>query len=172
MLRIWMLTALAALLPAAIAAELVPAQAVQVTRATFAKGVRDRGPVDEVSGTANLTPGQELYFWMEFQGGPDALGVLEATNQLSMVHEWRRGLIVTDAIVVGITAQRWLAERERIRESVRSRGFFTWRTYSFKGNWTGGAYEVLVREHTNRAVRRVGSSSEFRPSIVISMEGR
>ena len=84
------------------AGQAVHAQEIQITRADFCLGIENREPLHAVRNSLRLAAKAELFFWTEFQGGEKALQALEATGQLLVKHQWRRGIIVTDTIEVGI----------------------------------------------------------------------
>jgi hypothetical protein len=94
--------------------------------------------------------------------------MLEAKGQMSIYHAWASKVGVTDVIDIGIPKERWLEQENAIRNEFKNRGFFTWRTQSFKRNFKEGRWYVSILDANKKPVRRVGSSSEaFRPEIVI-----
>ncbi len=143
------------------------AQEIHITRASFCLGVKDREPIDSVANRVRLSPDGAMFFWTEIQGGEEALHSLETKGQLLVKHQWRKGIIVTDMIEVGITVDKWLENREAIRQEVRERGYFTYRTYSYKAMWESGTYTVITLESRNNAVTQLGGTRTFRPEITI-----
>ena len=141
---------------------------IDIKRWTFCKGVQDREAKDAVSDTVYHGDVKELFFWMEIVGGREALATLEASGQLRIRHEWRRGIFVTDNIDVGITPDRWLEYREAIRKQVEEGGLFTYRTYSFKKNLRIGRYKIIVSDGHGNHVTELGGRGQFRPTIEIS----
>jgi hypothetical protein len=144
------------------------AQEIEISRANFCLGIKDREPIDAVTERAPLPPQSELFFWIEFQGGKATLQALEDKNQLLVKHQWRKGILVTDTIEVGITIDKWHEYRDAIRMQVKEKGFFTFRTYSYKKNWEyGSTYTVITLDSNDNAVCEVGSRVDFRPKILV-----
>ncbi len=144
------------------------AQEIEITRAAFCLDIKDREPIDTVTDRVALSPNSELFFWIELQGGKEALQTLETTGQLLVKHQWRRGIFVTDTIEVGITVDKWREYREAIRRQIREQGFFTYRTYSYKANLENGKYILITLDNRDNAVSQFGSGRAFRPQIVIT----
>jgi hypothetical protein len=159
-----------ALLLIVFASAVVHAQEIQITRADFCLGIKDREPLHAVRDSTRLAAKAELFFWMEFQGGEKALQTLEATGQLLVKHQWRSGIMVTDTIEVGITVDKWLENREAIRGQVREKGAFTYRTYSYKAIWNYDTYSIITLDGNDNAVCQIGSDRMFKPKITIEKE--
>jgi len=124
--------------------------------------------MDPFSGVAEIKKGESVFLWMEIRAGERALTMLEAKGQMSIYHAWASEKWVTDIIDIGITKERWLELREAIRDEVKQKGFFTWRTYSAKRNFKEGRFYVSVLDANKKPVRKSGSGTEaFRPEIVI-----
>ena len=149
----------------------VHAQEIEITRADFCLGIKNREPLSTVRDSIRLAANSELFFWMEFQGGQKAIQTLEATGQLLVKHQWRRGIIVTDTIEVGITVDKWLENRDAIRTQVREKGFFTYRTYSYKAIWDYDTYTVITLDGNDNAVSQIGSDRIMKPKITLEEEG-
>jgi hypothetical protein len=148
----------------------VYAQEIEITRADFCLGIKNREPLSTVRDSTRLAANSELFFWMEFQGGQKTIQTLETTGQLLVKHQWRRGIIVTDTIEVGITVDKWLENRDAIRTQVREKGFFTYRTYSYKAIWDYDSYTVITLDCNDNAVSQVGSDRIFKPKITLTRE--
>ena len=141
----------------------VNAQEIEITRADFCLGIKDREPLNIVRDSIRLAANSELFFWMEFQGGQKAIQTLEATGQLLVRHQWRRGIMVTDAIEVGITVDKWLEHRDAMRAQVREKGFFTYRTYSYRPFGNTIPTQSSPWMATDNAVYQIGSDRMFKP---------
>ncbi len=146
------------------------AQEIHISRASFCTGIKDREPLDPVADRVRLKADGWLFYWTEIQGGPEALQSLEAKGQLLVKHQWREGILVTDVIEVGITIDKWLENREALRQEVRERGFFTYRTFSYKAMWESGTYTLITLNSQNKAVTQLGGTRAFRPEITIEAE--
>ncbi|MDI7259234.1 MAG: DUF2914 domain-containing protein [Thermodesulfobacteriota bacterium] len=146
-----------------------PAQPLfEVEREAFCREVRDHEPVDSLSGFAKIRKGGGLFLWMEIKAGERALTMLEAKGEMPVYHAWASGVGITDMINIGITKERWLEQADAIRSEVKKRGFFTWRTQSFKRNFREGDWYVSVLDANKRTVKKTGSGAEaFRPEIVV-----
>jgi hypothetical protein len=149
---------------------IVHAQEIEITRADFCLGIKDREPLNVVRDRVRLSANSELFFWMEFQGGQKAIQTLEATGQLLVRHQWRRGIMVTDTIEVGITVDKWLENRDAMRAQVREKGSFTYRTYSYKASWEYDTYAVITLDGKDDAVYQIGSDRMFKPIISLERE--
>jgi hypothetical protein len=148
----------------------VNAQEIEITRADFCLGIKDREPLNIVRDSIRLPANSELFFWMEFQGGQKTIQTLEATGQLLVRHQWRRGIMVTDTIEVGITVDKWLENRDAMRAQVREKGFFAYRTYSYKAIWEYDTYTVITWDGKDNAVYQIGSDRMFKPKISLERE--
>ena len=141
---------------------------IQVTRSTFCGTVAEREPINIVSEEVQMKRSKELFFWMEYTAGKAALDYLEKHGELPIFHYWRRGIVVTDHPDVGITQEQWLENRDKIRARVEKKGFFTWRTFSYKQNIVPAKYNISVLDANEDAVASVGSNRPLRPEIKIS----
>ncbi len=140
----------------------------EVERESFCREVRDHEPLNVFSGVAEIRKGDGIFFWIEIKAGPRALSMLETRGELPIFHAWASRIGVTDLINVGIRDDVWIKNREVIRNEVKMRGFFTWRTQSFKRNFREGIYYVSILDANKRPVRKTGASNEaFRPEIII-----
>lgn len=140
----------------------------EVKRESFCRSVQDREPASPLPSVAEIKKGEGVFLWMEIKAGERALTMLEAKGQMSIYHAWASKVGVTDVIDIGIPKERWLEQENAIRNEFKNRGFFTWRTQSFKRNFKEGRWYVSILDANKKPVRRVGSSSEaFRPEIVI-----
>jgi hypothetical protein len=149
--------------------EFCEAQAlIQVTRSDFCRSIQNREPREKVSGEVLMKPGQELYFWMEFTAGQPALDILEKTGELPIFHHWRKGIVVTDKPNVGMTQEKWLENRGTIRSQVAEKGYFNWRTFSYKQNLESVTYTILMQDGNGDAVTSVGSGKPLRKEIKVS----
>jgi hypothetical protein len=117
---------------------------ITITRSAFCLNINNREPVNKISGTVNIAANESIYFWMEFIGRKDALAMLEKTGELKIWHKWRKGMWVTDRIMVGINQEKWEENQEQIRLEFNERGFFTWRTCSFKKINSNGKRKVKI----------------------------
>jgi hypothetical protein len=141
---------------------------IQVTRSDFCRSIQNREPKEKVSGEVKMKPGQELYFWIEFTAGQPALDMLEKKGELPIFHYWRKGIIVTDKPSVGITQERWLETRSTIRSQVAEKGFFYWRTFSYKQNLEPVTYTILIQDGNGNAVTSMGSDKQLRKEVKVS----
>ncbi|KNC67859.1 hypothetical protein [Pseudoalteromonas ardens] len=140
---------------------------ISISRASYALSVENREAVDLVSGSVFVKPNKELYFWFEFQGGQEALNILEQFGYLSVKTIWRSGITTTDNIEVGISQEKWLLNRRSLRKMFKEKGYFTFRTFSYKATLRNGKYEVLVKDGRNKAVSMIGENRAYRPSIKV-----
>jgi len=125
---------------------------VSITRSTFCFNLSNREPINSISQNANINLNGSLFFWMEFVGHRRAFEILEANGELKIWHEWRRGITVTDRIMVGITQEKWIENQEQIRLEFRNRGFFTWRTFSFKKITTSSRRKVKIYDDNGNEI--------------------
>jgi hypothetical protein len=140
----------------------------EVERDSFCRGIQDREPISPFSGVVEMKKGEGVFLWMEVRTGERALTMLEGKGQMSIYHAWASEFGVTDVIDIGITKERWLEAVGAIRIEFKKRGFFTWRTQSFKRNFKEGLWYVSILDANRRPVRKFGSGQEaFRPEIVI-----
>jgi hypothetical protein len=140
----------------------------EVERDSFCRGIQDREPISPFSGVVEMKKGEGVFLWMEVRAGERALTMLEGKGQMSIYHAWASEFGVTDVIDIGITKERWLEAVSAIRNEFKKRGFFTWRTQSFKRNFKEGLWYVSILDANRRPVRKFGSGQEaFRPEIEI-----
>lgn len=140
----------------------------EVERESFCRSVQGHEPVDPFSEVAEIKKGDGVFLWTEVKAGERALTMLEAKGQMPIYHAWASEIGVTDLIDIGITKERWLEKADAIRNEVKRRGFFTWRTQSFKRNFKEGRWYVSVLDANKRPVSKSGSGKEaLRPEIVI-----
>ena len=112
--------------------------------------------------------GEGLFLWMEIKAGERALTMLEAKGEMPVYHAWASEIGVIDLINIGITKEKWLEQADAIRNEVKQRGFFTWRTQSYKRNLKEGRWYVSVLDANKKPVKKSGSGTEvFRPEIVV-----
>ena len=115
-----------------------------------------------------MKKGEELFLWMEIKAGQRALTMLEAKGEMPVYHAWASEIGVIDLINIGITKEKWLEQADAIRNEVKQRGFFTWRTQSYKRNLKEGRWYVSVLDANKKPVKKSGSGTEvFRPEIVV-----
>ncbi len=140
----------------------------EVERESFCRRVQDYEPVILFSGVAEMKKGEGLFLWMEIKAGERALTMLEAKGEMPVYHAWASEIGVIDLINIGITKEKWLEQTDAIRNEVKSRGFFTWRTQSYKRNLKEGRWYVSVLDANKKPVKKSSSGTEaFRPEIVI-----
>jgi hypothetical protein len=140
----------------------------EVERESFCRVIREREPVEGLAGTAEIRRGEGVFLWMEVKAGERALTMLQAKGQMPIYHAWASEQWITDVIDIGIKEKDWTEYAAAIRNQVRSQGFFTWRTHSFKRNFKEGRWYVSVLDANKKPVRKSGSGTEaFRPEIVI-----
>ena len=140
----------------------------EVEREALCREVRDHEPQTLFSGVAEIRKGEGLFLWMEIKAGERALIMLEAKGEMPLYHAWASEIGVIDLINIGMTKEKWLEQADAIRSEVKKRGFFTWRTQSFKRNFREGDWYVSVLGANKRTVKKTGSGTEvFRPEIVV-----
>jgi hypothetical protein len=140
----------------------------EVERESFCRSIQDRVPNSPFSGIAEIKKGEGVFLWMEIKAGERALTMLESKGQMSIYHAWASEVGVIDVIDIGITKERWMEQENAIRNEFKNRGFFTWRTQSFKRNFKEGRWYVSILDANKRPVCKYGSGTEaFRPEIVI-----
>jgi hypothetical protein len=140
----------------------------EVERESFCRRVQDFEPVIPFSGVAEMKKGEGLFLWMEIKAGERALTMLEAKGEMPVYHAWASEIGVIDLINIGIMKEKWLEQTNAIRNEVKRRGFFTWRTQSYKRNLKEGRWYVSVLDANKKPVKKSGSGTEaFRPEIVI-----
>jgi hypothetical protein len=140
----------------------------EVEREAFCREVRDHEPQHPFSDLAEVRKGEGLFLWMEIRAGERALTMLEAKGELPIYHAWASEAGVIDLINIGITKERWLEQADAIRGEVNRRGFFTWRTQSYKRNLKEGRWYVSVLDANKKPVKKSDSGIEvFRPGIVV-----
>jgi hypothetical protein len=140
----------------------------EVERESFCRRVQDYEPVIPFSGVAEMKMGEGLFLWMEIRAGERALTMLEAKGEMPVYHAWASEIGVIDLINIGITKKKWLEQADAVRNEVKQRGFFTWRTQSYKRNLTEGRWYVSVLDANKKPVKKSGSGTEvFRPEIVV-----
>lgn len=140
----------------------------EVEREAFCREVRDHEPQTLFSGVAEIRKGEGLFLWMEIKVGERALTMLEAKREMPVYHAWASEIGVIDLINIGIMKEKWLEQADAIRNEVKRRGFFTWRTQSYKRNLKEGRWYVSVLDANKKPVKKSGSGTEaFRPEIVI-----
>ena len=140
----------------------------EVERESYCKAIHDRKPIDPFTGIAEIKKGEGVFLWMEIKAGERALTMLETKGRMPIYHAWASDVGVTDRIDIGIAKEKWLEQVDAIRDEFKKRGFFTWRTQSFKRNFREGRWYVSVLDANKKPVRKSGSGQEaFRPEIVI-----
>ena len=140
----------------------------EVERESFCRRVQDYEPVIPFSEVAEIKKGEGLFLWMEIKAGERALTMLEAKGEMPVYHAWASEIGVIDLINIGITKEKWLEQADAIRNEVKQRGFFTWRTQSYKRNLKEGRWYVSVLDANKKPVKKSGSGTEvFRPEIVV-----
>jgi hypothetical protein len=140
----------------------------EVERQSFCKSIQNREPISPFSGDAEIRKGEGVFLWMEIRARERALTMLESKGQMSIYHAWASEFGVTDVIDIGITKERWLEQVSAIRSELKKRGFFKWRTQSFKCNFKEGRWYVSILDANRKPVRKFGSGQEaFRPEIMI-----
>jgi hypothetical protein len=140
----------------------------EVERESFCRRVQDYEPVIPFSGVAEMKRGEGLFLWMEIKAGQRALTMLEAKGEMPVYHAWASEIGVVDLINIGITKEKWPELADAIRNEVKQRGFFTWRTQSYKRNLKEGRWYVSVLDTNKKPVKKSGSGTEvFRLEIVI-----
>lgn len=92
-----------------------------------------------------------LVLWMRINAGEAALARLESAGKLPIRHRWFResyagvsaeGVTeMTDSIALGAGSREKLGA---LRHEVRERGFFDWRTWSYKARPGPGRWRVAV----------------------------
>jgi hypothetical protein len=140
----------------------------EVERESFCRKVQDYEPVIPFSGVAEMKRGEGLFLWMEIKAGQRALTMLEAKGEMPVYHAWASEIGVVDLINIGITKEKWPELADAIRNEVEQRGFFTWRTQSYKRNLKEGRWYVSALDTNKKPVKKSGSGTEvFRLEIVI-----
>jgi hypothetical protein len=140
----------------------------EVEREAFCREVRDHEPQHPFSDLAEIKKSEGLFLWMEIKAGERALTMLEAKGEMPVYHAWASEIGVIDLINIGIMKEKWLEQADAIRNEVKSRGFFTWRTQSYKRNLKEGRWYVSVLDANKKPVKKSGSGTEvFRPEIVV-----
>jgi len=140
----------------------------EVERASFCREIQNHEPIKPFSIIAEIKKTEGIFFWMEIKAGNRALSMLETKSELPIYHAWASDQGISDFINVGIKNDTWLKEKGKIRNELKIRGFFTWRTQSFKRNFKEGRYYVSILDANKKPVRKSESGVEaFRPEIVI-----
>lgn len=140
----------------------------EVERDSFCRSILNYEPVDVFSDVAEIRKGDGIYFWVEIRAGIRALSMLDTKGILPIYHAWASKIGISDIINVGIKNDVWIREREKIKDEVKKRGYFTWRTQSFKRNFWEGVYYVSVLDANKRPVKKSDSGHmAFRPEIII-----
>ncbi len=140
----------------------------EVEREAFCRSVQSHEPQNPFSGIAEIKKGEGIFLWMEMKAGERALTMLESKGEMPVYHAWASEIGVIDLINIGITKERWMEQADAIRDEFKRRGFFTWRTQSYKRNMKEGRWYVSVLDANKKPVRQSGSGTEVcRPEIVI-----
>lgn len=141
------------------------AQSVELKVVDYAcaRQIVDRMPVEEIDcGTFDL-PGP-VYVWVRLRGGPAALGLLESGSGIVIRHKWLRFVgpnpdietIDADEEIRAGTIDATLLSR--LRQEVNTRGYFDWRTWSYKRNVRKSRYAVLVLDRAYLTIPCDGSA--------------
>lgn len=140
----------------------------EVERDAFCRSVQRHEPQNPFSAIAEIKKGEGIFLWMEMKAGQRALAMLESKGEMPVYHAWASEIGVIDLINIGMTKERWLEQADAIRDEFKRRGFFTWRTQSYKKNLKEGRWYVSVLDANKKPVKKSGSGTEaFRPEIVI-----
>lgn len=140
----------------------------EVERESFCRYVKGHEPVDPFLEVAEIKRGEGIFFWMEVKAGERALTMLEAKGELPIYHAWASDTGVTDIINIGIGKGLWEEKKGLIGDELRRRGFFTWRTQSFKRNLKEGRWYISILDANKKPVFKIGAGREaLRPQIII-----
>lgn len=140
----------------------------EVERESFCREVRGHEPFDNFLKIAEIKKGEGIFLWMEIRAEARAFSMLETKGELPIFHAWASRTGVIEIINVGIKNNVWIKNKEMIKAELKNRGFFTWRTQSFKRNFQEGFYYVSILDANKRPVRKTGvGNGAFRPEILI-----
>ncbi len=96
--------------------------------------------------------------------------MLKSRGQMPIYHAWGSENGICDILDIGITKESWTEHGNAIRNQVAKRGFFFWRTQSFKRNLKEGNWYVSVLDANKKPVPKFASGTEpCRPEIVIRL---
>ena len=136
--------------PATAAESAGSAGVVEITEAAWVGDV-DRETRQPTARLNQAHARQRLVLWMEIQGSSAAMDKLAADGKLPIRHKWFRETIarveaegvtqMTDQIDIPV-AQRSLLPK--LRHELQSRGYFDWRTWSYKDHARPGMWRVRV----------------------------
>lgn len=143
-------------------------QLIEIEKAAWTVDVNkdSKQPTSELS---KATVGSSLTLWTKLKGTQAALSKLALEGKLPIRHKWFRGTITgyhaagvtkpTDEIEVPAASQEVM---DKLNDEVRAMGYFTWRTWSTKGNIVRGLWRVRIVYADNTPVW-CGAESSRKP---------
>lgn len=140
----------------------------EVEQESFCKEVQGHRPINSFSGVAEIKKREGIFLWMQIRGGQRALTMLQSKGQMPIYHAWGSESGICEILNMGITKENWTEHADAIKNQVKKRGVFSWRTQSFKRNLKEGNWYVSVLDANKKPIPKFGSGTEpCRPEIVI-----
>lgn len=141
---------------------------IEIEKAVWTGGVNPdtKQPTSTIS---KGSVGTRLVLWMHVKGTEEALSKLASEGKLPLRHRWFRGTITgihaegvakpTDEIEIPAAKHGVM---DKLRNEVRTLGYFNWRTWSSKEKLARGHWRVRVIYADNTPVL-CGASSSWKP---------
>ena len=133
------------------------AASIEVMEHACAREIVNRQPVGIVDCRSFTLP-SPAYVWVRLKGDAEALAELEAGRPIIIRHKWLRFAgpnpdVDTQTADEDLSAgQIDPAYFQRLRQEVRNRGYFDWRTWTQQDNLRSTAYTVDVLDQTLQPV--------------------
>lgn len=152
--------------------------ALEILDYSCARAIADRMPVETIDCSTFELPGP-VYLWVRLRGGADALAMLERGDDIVIRHKWIRyvgpnPLIETTEAEEDIPAGSIdAALLTKLRREVESRGYFDWRTWTYKKRVRPTLYQVNVLDPAFAAIPcRAADGTAAQCDLSVTLRGR
>jgi hypothetical protein len=120
-----------------------------------------------------------VYLWVRLRGGADALAMLERGEDIVIRHKWIR-YVGPNPLIETVEAEEEIpagsidpAFLTKLRREVESRGYFDWRTWTYKQRVLPTRYSVKVIDRAFLAIPcRAADGTAARCDLSVTLRGR
>lgn len=111
-----------------------------------------------------------LYGRFTLIGTQAAIKKLELSGYLSIKVEWAINGRVTDSIEIGISQEKWESGESEFKRQIKERGFFEFRTATYRTYIPMGVYRITVRDSAGNPLSPPGylGPGIYQPKIEVT----
>ncbi|MBP6748148.1 MAG: hypothetical protein KA144_00805 [Xanthomonadaceae bacterium] len=111
-----------------------------------------------------------LYGRFTLIGTQATIKKLELYGYLSIKAEWTINGKVTDSIEIGINQEKWESGESEFKRQVKERGFFEFRTATYRTYIPSGIYRITVRDSVGNPLSPPGYAGHgiYQPKIEVT----